>query len=162
MKPRECAFFAYTNTDDILLPPESSIRLVETECETRLELTNLLYNAGFKTGYIDDKKIVLTKKDAYTFHPNPNEVAYAQYLLTKDTHMLEDIIVKENLLSICKIEGDRTFFPTVELENGQFAVLTYTDMTRIPPKMFRKYQGFQVIRMTFDVKCIVNDKFIAE
>lgn len=162
MKPRECAFYAYEDVNDIMLPPDSSIRLVETECETKLELTNMMYNAGFKTGYLNDQKIILTRSDAYTYDMNPNEVAYAQYLLTGDTKILEDIIIKEKLLSICKIEGDCTFFPTVELGNGQFAVLTYTDATRIPPKLFKKYQGFQMVKMTFDVKCVVNDKFIAE
>ena len=162
MKPRECAFYAYADAEDVMIPPDSNIRMVETECETKMELTTMLYNAGFRTGYINDVKIVLTKEDAFYYDMNPNEVAYAQYLLTGETSMLEEIIVKNRLLSVCKIEDNLVYFPTVELGNGDFAVLTYTDISRIPPKLFKKYQGFRIVKMTFDVKCVVNDKFIAE
>ena len=65
MKPRECSFYAYSDIEDVIIPPNSSKRLVETECEEQKELTTMMYNAGFKTGYIDNQSTILTKEDAY-------------------------------------------------------------------------------------------------
>lgn len=161
MAPHEFYFHAYTDPSFAKELPATS-KLIRTECETQKEFTTMLYNAGFTRGYLDGRLIFLTKKDAYYFDRCPNEVAFAQYLLTDDTSYLENIIKKEMLLTVCKIEGDTILFPTVSIGEGQIAVLTYTDLSRIPKSIFDKYPDFKIVRMTFDVRCIVNDKFIAE
>lgn len=161
MAPHEFFFHAYTGREYIKkIPPNA--KLVETEFESKKEFTTMLYNAGFTRGYINNQLILLTKKDAYYYDKCLNEVAFAQYLLTKDTSYLENIIEKNKLLTVCKIQDNTVLFPTVQLKTGEIAVLTYTDLSRIPKSIFDKYPDFKIVKMTFDVKCIVNDKFIAE
>lgn len=164
MKPHEFYFHAFSDREkisDVKTYPLNA-RFVEVDCETKKELTTILYNAGFTRGYIDEKLTILTKDDAFYYDRNPNELAYAQYLLTDNTSYLENIIDKKKLLTVCKINGPQILFPTIELGNGDNAVLTYTDLSRIPKELFDKYKDFKVVKMSFNAKCVVNDKFIAE
>lgn len=161
MKPTDFQFYAYSDEDLITKIPKDAL-LVGTECETQKELTTQLFNAGFKSGYIDDQFMILTKNDSYVYDPCQNEIAYAQFLLTKNSSYLDNMIMKEKLLTVCQIQGDSVLFPTVQLSDGDIAILCYTDLKRIPYKLFEKYGDYKIVRMTFDVKCIVNDKFIAE
>ena len=163
MKPHEFYFYAFSDFDeDMDLSEFKDARLVETECDTQKELTTILYNAGFSRGYLDGKLIQLTNKDSYYFDRCPNELAYAQYLLTDNTSYLENIIEKNRLITICKIKGQSVLFPTIQLGSGESAILTYTDLSRMPQELFKKYGDFRIVKMTFDAKCVVNDKFIAE
>lgn len=163
MKPHEFYFYAYTSLDKTVdLDLDKTVRVVETECDTQKELTTILYNIGFTRGYLDGQLIILTSKDSYYYDRCPNELAFAQYLLTDNTGYLENIIDKKRLVTICKIEKDCVLFPTIQLGNGDTVILAYTELSRIPKELFDKYGGFRIVKMTFDAKCVVNDKFIAE
>lgn len=160
MNPGEVAFHVYTDVSEVDIRVPHS-RVVETEIEDYRELNTLLYNAGFLAGYMDGKSYKIQKDAVYWSQRNPNEVAYAQWLLTKDPHYL-DMVKKERLVTLCRISDDQVFFPTVTLESGDTAVLTYTDRKRIPRELFEKYDGWKCVRMTFDVRCVVNGRFVAE
>lgn len=161
MKPTNFQFYVYSDESMVTKIPTNAV-LVQTECETQKEITTQLFNAGFKSGFIDDKLVILNKNDSYIYDPCHNEIAYAQFLLTKDQSFLDKLIVKEKLLTICQIKDESVLFPTVQLSDGNIAVLCYTDLKRIPYNLFQKYQGYKIVRMTFDAMCIVNDRFIAE
>lgn len=159
----ELKFYAYSDEENCDLESlPIGANMVITEMDDYQEFMTFLYNAGFCRGYMDDKEIVIRKKDVLYFKQNSNEVIYAQFLLTKDQRFLE-IIKKSNLFTLCSIDNDQkiVFFPTVSLENGETAVLAYTDVSRIPEELFNKYKGYRIVRMTFDATCVVNGKFIA-
>ena len=164
MKPGKFEFYAFSNKENVkLIPPEAV--LVETEYEDEKELFTKLFNAGFKKGYLDGKEVILnSRNNIYYYDPCINELAYAQYLLTKDQKYLNNLIVKEKLLTVCQIEEktNTILFPTVQLADGTLAVLCYTDLKRIPKDMFEKYIGYRIVRMSFNTSCVVNDSFIAE
>ncbi len=162
MKPHEFLFYAYSGPE-MAENLDPNARLVETEYEDKKELTTNLYNAGFVKGYLDGQLIFLTKNDAYYYDRCPNEVSFAQFLLTQEEQYLATIIEKKKLLTVCKIQDDTSvLFPTITLSSGERAVLTYTDLSRIPKSVFDKYPDYRVVRMTFNVKCVVNDRFVAE
>lgn len=160
MNPGEVAFHVYSDISkvDIRVPHS---RVVETEIDDYRELNTLLYNAGFLAGYLDGKNYTIQKDAVYWSNRNPNEVAYAQWMLTKNDRYL-DMIQREKLVTLCKVSEEQVFFPTVTLENGTTAVLTYTDRKRIPRELFEKYDGWKCVHMSFDVRCVVNGQFVAE
>lgn len=160
MEANEVAFHAYSDASRIDIRRKSS-RLVETDIEDIKELETLLYNAGFFHGYLDGKPYRLSKAKVYYYDRNPNEIAYAQYILTGDEKYLE-LIKKGRLLTLCQIEGEQVFFPTVNTEEGERAVLAYTDRMRMPRELLEKYDGWRSVKMTFDTKCVVNGAFVAE
>jgi hypothetical protein len=88
-------------------------------------------------------------------------VLYAQYLLTKNLRYLE-MIKKSQLLTLCKIDGNSVYFPTITLDDGEKAVLSYTDKARIPQELFEKYDGWRCVKMTFAARCLVNGEYVAE
>lgn len=161
MRPKEVCFFAYSDPSKFEDDFEPSARLVETEFDTFKELSTELFNAGFTYGFLDGKEIQLSKSDAYYIRKNANEIAFVQYLLTKDERYLK-IIRKTQLLTVCKIEGNQILFPIVRLDDGKEVVLTYTDKSRIPPKFLEMYKNWRIVRMTYQSPCIVNETFIAE
>lgn len=160
MKPRELCFYAFSSPERYDMHNENT-RLIETEYSDLKEFTTMLFNAGFLYGYIDHQEIRIGKSNSYYLDKNINEVAYAQYLICHDEKYLE-LIKKKKLLSICKIEGDSILFPTVTLDNGMSAVLSYTDRVRIPQVLFDKYPDYRVVRMTFNIPCLVNGKFVVD
>ncbi len=160
MEPGDVAFHIYSGEN---VPPMRSphLRVVPIDVDDPKELETLLYNAGFFAGYIDGQFVRLSKGNIYYYDRNPNEVSYAQYILTKDQKYLE-IIKKDRLFTLCKIEGSSVLVPTVTLEDGGFAILAYTDKLRIPQALFEKYKGWKFTTMTFDARCVVNGLFVAE
>ena len=160
MEPRSVEFVAYSNPNRCRNKPNNS-RLIETEYTDRKEFTTMLYNAGFNAGTIDGERIRLKETDSYFYARNNNEILYAQYLLTGDERYLQSIN-KKLLMSVCKIEGEMALFPTVELEDGDFAILAYTDRTRIPQILFDKYADYKTVKMSFNARALVNGKFVAE
>lgn len=160
MKPGEIAFYAYSDASKATVK-QKNVQIVQTDIDDIRELSTMLYNAGFFHGYLDGQPFRLSKNSIYFYERNPNEVAYAQWLLTKDERYLE-MIRKPCLITLCKIDGDSVYFPTVMLETGEAAVLTYTDRARIPRELYNKYQGWRSVKMTFSARCVVNGKFVAE
>ena len=157
MRPREISFYAYSSPEKFNSKGfDADARLVETECGSFKELTTELFNAGFIYGFLDDKPVRLSKSDAYYYNKNINEIAYIQYLLTKDESYLQ-IMKKDKLLTVCRIEGGDIFFPTVTLPNGEDAILAYTDRMRIPTKIFEKYKNWKVVYMSYKAQCVVNN-----
>lgn len=158
MDAREAAFYAFSDISKLDTKRKNS-RLIETEIDDRKEFETMLYNAGFFYGHLDGNPCRLSKNSIYYFNRNPNEIVFGQYLLSKDKSYLE-LIKKQYLITLCKIDGDDIYFPTVTLENGDVAVLAYTDRKRIPAELFEKYDGWRGVRMTFQAKCIVNGSFL--
>ena len=159
MLPDRMCFYTFTSPDKYTQRNQNA-RLVETEYDNYGDLITDLYNAGFSQGFLDDKIIYINKKDAYYLNRNSNEAAYAQYILTKKPTYLS-LIKKKDLVTICKIDGDAIYFPTVKI-NEEVAVLTYTDRLRIPQKLFDNYPGYRVVKMSYNVKCVVNGQVVAE
>lgn len=160
MEPGEVAFYAYTDASKVEIRRKTS-RLVETDMEDIKELETLMYNAGFYHGYLDGKPYSISKKNVYFYDRNPNEIVYAQYLLTGSKKYLE-LIKKNQLATLCRIDGTSIYFPTVSSENGEKVILAYTDRSRMPRELLEKYDGWRIVRMTFDAPCIVNGSFVAE
>ena len=167
MDPGDVAFHAYSDVSKLysdtaqLKQKKKNSRLVETDIEDLKELETVLYNAGFFKGYIDGKPHHLSKQNVYYYDRNPNEISFAQYLLTEDEKYLE-LIKKPKLHTLCRIDGESVFFPMVTTEDGKRAVLTYTDRSRMPKILLEKYDGWRNVRMTFDEPCVVNGTFVAE
>lgn len=159
MKKGESMFHAYSDSSKFEDDFGPSARLVETEYEEFKELSTDLFNAGFTRGYLDGKEIVLSKSDTYFSRTNRNEIAFAQYTLTKDARFL-DLIEKQKLVTICKIDGENILFPIVRRQDGLEAVITYTSEFHFPQKLLDMYTGYRVVKMTFKAPCIVNDTFI--
>lgn len=167
MSPSDVKFYAYTSVeafenDKAVYNAAGTGVLVETEMDDKQEFLTFLYNAGFIYGYLDGEKIRIKKSDVTYYKQNSNEIVYSQYLLTGSDDYLK-YVKKKDLVTLCSLSEDKTsvFFPTVNIEDGKVAVLTYTDVRRIPDEMLEKYKGWKVVNMTFDVICIVNGKFVA-
>lgn len=162
MEPGDVMFYAYSDASksDIRSRKKTS-RLVETDIDDIKELETMLYNAGFFYGYLDGKPYRISKQRVYYYDRNPNEIAYAQYLLTKDKKYLE-LIKKPKLYTLCRIEGTSMFFPTTKNDADEKIVLAYTDRARMPKELREKYAGWRNVRMTFDAKCMVNGEFVLE
>lgn len=160
MEPGQIAFYAYTDPSNMHIN-KKNVRLIPTELEDIKELETMFYNAGFFMGFIDNDEFHIKKTDIYYFNRNPNEVFYAQYLLTKEERYLEQIR-KHQLITLCSLKENSVLFPTCQNESGDYYVLTYTDTNRIPEKIFRQYPGWSIVKMTFPVKCLVNGNFMAE
>lgn len=161
MKPGEIKFYAYTDPSECTEFFKNT-NLVELDIDDYGEFMTYMYNQGFINGYLDGHPVRIKKSDVQYYKLNCNEIAYAQYMLTKEEHFLS-IIKKSNLCTLCKVdnEDNLVYFPTVKLENGQIAVLAYTDVSRIPAEMREKYDGWRTVRMTFDTVCVVNSNFVA-
>jgi hypothetical protein len=111
---------------------------------------------------MDGEPKKLSKSDVYYYNRNPNDIAFAQWKLTGDERYLE-MIRKNNLYTLCKVDGESIYFPTVLLqEEEETAVLAYTDPLRIPKELFDKYDGWRMVRMTFDARCVVNGAFVTQ
>lgn len=160
MEPGTVAFYAYSDPSKITFR-KKNIRIVETDIEDLKELETILYNAGFFYGYLDGKEYRITKSNVYFYDRNSNEIAFSQYLLTNDTKYLE-LVKKQKLITLCRIDGETVFFPTIEMEDGSKSILAYTDISRIPPKILEKYNGWKTVKLSFDAKCIVNSEFLLE
>ena len=160
MEPRNVEFVAFSSPSRCRNKPLNS-RLIETEYTDRKEFTTLLYNSGFNAGTIDGDRVRLDDSDSYFYARNNNEILYAQYMLTGDERYLQSIN-KKLLMSVCKIENEMALFPTVELDDGGFAILAYTDKTRIPQVLFDKYSDYRTVKMSFNARALVNGKFVAE
>lgn len=160
MRPREIAFHAYTSPEKRNING-NSLRLIQTDIEDIKELETVMFNAGFYEGFIDGKKYHLSKNDIYYFDRNPNEICFAQFLLTKDESFLR-LIKKERLYTLCETRAKEVMFPTVRLKTGERAILTYTSKERIPAEMWEKYKNYKVVLATFPARCVVNNTYIAE
>lgn len=160
MEPRSVEFVAYSSPSNCVKRPVES-KLIETEYTDKKEFTTMLYNAGFTSGTMDGKPMKIFSSDAYFYARNNNELLYAQYMLTGDERYLQSIN-KKLLISVCKIENGNAYFPTVELEDGDYAILAYTDRARIPQMLFDKYSDYRTVKMSFNARALVNGKFIAE
>ncbi len=159
MKPREIKFYAFSSPSKRSMEPNSKSVLVETELTDKKELTTGLFNAGFDEGFLDGNHIHIGKADAHFIDRNKNEICFGQFILTNDEKYLQSI-EKKKLYSLCKITEDGANFPTITDENGELAVLCYTDRQRIPQILFDKYSdGYRVVRMSFAVPVFVNSKF---
>jgi len=159
MEPGNVAFYVYSDIAlfDLRKP---NVRLVTTDIEDIKELETKLYNAGFFRGFIDGKAYNISKQNIYYYDRNPNEICYAQYLLTKDRNYLNQIR-KPQLYTLCKLDGNSIYFPTTQVGDEKF-VLTYTDRKRMPKALLDKYDGWRSVYMTFNTRCIVNESFVAE
>ena len=160
MLPNRMYFYVFSGPEKYTTRDPNAM-LIETSHSDLKEITTKLYNAGFTAGYVDDDEVRITKSDAYYYDKNTNEIAYAQYLLTKDPKYLR-YIKKRLLVTICKIENGKAYFPTVPNPDGDLAVLTYTDRNRIPQKLFDTYPDYRVVRMSFNTACLVNGNFFTE
>jgi len=161
MEKNNVRFFAFTAPSRIE-ELRKNARLVETDIEDIEELETVLYNAGFFHGYIDGKPYKLSKPHIYYYNRNPNEIAYAQYLLTRDEKYKESI-KKNKLYTFCKIDGDSIFYPIATDEDGTRLLLTYTDRLRITQVMFEKYKGWRSIKVgDFQGKCVVNGELLID
>lgn len=160
MEPGVVAFHAFSDASKVSIRRKNA-RIVETDIEDINELDTLFYNAGFVYGYLDGKERRIMKGNVYFYDKNPNEIAFSQYLLTKDTKYLS-LIKKPKLITLCRIDGKSILFPTVEMEDGSKAVLTYTDYSRMPANLLEKYSGWKTVQMSFNTKCMVNGEFIME
>lgn len=161
MHPEQVRFYAYTSPDKYEEDIVNAV-LVETEMEDYYEFMTFLYNNGFIYGFLDGELVRIKKGDVAYYKQNSNEIVYAQYLLTKSDDFLK-YIKKKGLVTLCNLSEDKksVYFPTVNIDDNTVAVLTYTDVNRIPMEMREKYAGWRVVNMTFDVVCIVNGKFVA-
>ena len=88
MDPGQALFHAFSDPSQAEIRKKNS-RLVETDIDDVRELETMLYNAGFFRGYLDGKPYRLSKQRIYFYDRNPNEIAYAQYQMTKDEKYLE-------------------------------------------------------------------------
>jgi len=158
MTPDEAAFHVYSDSSHLDIKRRNAT-LMDAGTSSISELETKLYNAGFFYGYLDGKEYKLSKKKIAFYDRNPNDVMFAQYLLTNDKKYLE-LIKKQKLVTLCRIDGEKVFFPTIELESGEKAVLTYTDEDRIPDTLYEKYEGWKKVKMTFHAKCVVNGSFV--
>lgn len=188
MKPRETNFFAYSDPDtfDIHIIPKEDrpyIRCIETNIEDEKELETLLYNAGFFAGYFNGQNVRLDRQKLYYFDRNPNEISYAQFLMTGDKKYLS-YLKKDKLYTLCKVENDfkpqeakslsrddrirRTGtgiqYPVYYFNDNDYAILTYTSEARLVQGILKtqkdKYQGWRIITLSWDKRCIINEKFI--
>lgn len=168
MNPGDVAFHAYSDPELVEKLGKSS-RVIETDIDDEKELQTMLYNAGFYRGYMDGAPIKISRNDIYYYDWNPNDIAYAQWQLTGDERFLE-MIRKSSLVTLCKVDGETIYFPITRLpetflEEGEegpvFAVLAYTDPLRIPKILFDQYEGWRLVKMTFDARCVVNGAFVA-
>lgn len=161
MQPNEIKFYAYSDREEYTNYFKNA-NLVELDIEDYNEFLTYMYNQGFINGYLDNNPIRIKKSDVLSYSLNCNEIVYSQFLLTKDEHFLSTI-KKSKLVTLCKVDNDEkvVYFPTVKLEDDTKAVLAYTDIARIPPMMYKKYDGWRIVRMTFDLTCVVNGSFVA-
>ena len=164
MNPGEPLFYAYSSPSK--RKDEEAVfgrtRLVEMDISDKKELFTELYNSGFTDGYLDGERIHISARDIYYIDRNPNELCFAQYMLTNDERYLKQIDKKE-LYALCKIDGDKAIFPMTKLADDSYAVLTYTDKSRIPQLLFDKYNdNYRIVKMSFSVKVLVNSKFTLE
>lgn len=161
MEKGDIKFHAYSSPDEYTTYYKNA-NLVALDIDDYREFATYLYNAGFSAGYLDGKPIRIKKGDILWYKQNCNEVVYSQYILTGDNTYLK-MIKKSLLVTLCRIDNEKStvYFPTIKLEDGTNAVLTYTDISRIPPEMRKKYDGWRTVRMTFDTVCIVNGAFVA-
>ena len=81
--------------------------------------------------------------------------------MTKDEKYLE-LLKKNKLYTLCKIQDTSIYFPTVPLENGEKAVLTYTSLKRISQEMRDKYDGWRTVHMNFDARYIINGEVLLD
>lgn len=160
MEPGEAMFHIFSERNSMEVRRKSS-RLVETDIDDLKELETQLYNAGFFRGYLDGKPYRLSKQRLYYYDRNPNEIAFAQYIMTKDEKYLE-LLKKQKLYTLCHTEGTSIYFPTVVVNGTEKAVLTYTSISRIPQEMRDKYDGWRIVHMNFDAKCIINGDTLLE
>lgn len=162
MEPGDMSFRVYTSPDFLDIHKKGVI-LIATDMEDESELQTRLYNAGFFRGYIDGQPYRLSKSKIYFYDRNPNEIAFAQYVLTKDPKYLE-LVKKSKLMTLCKLENGSVYFPTTQIEDEgeEKLVLAYTDRQRMPAELLKKYDGWRKVRMTFDARCVVNGAFIAQ
>ena len=167
MEGRKSSFYAFSNEDNfdlkkIPVRDRGYVRLVGTEIEDKKELETEFYNAGFYEGYIDGE-LFRIKRNVYYFNRNPNELCYAQYLLTKNDEYLTNI-KKDKLFTLARIDNStfpaQAYFPVGKLDSGEYAILTYTNEGRMPNELINKYIGWKIVKMTWDTKCIVNDNFV--
>lgn len=161
MNPGDIRFFAYTDIDNYTEFLPNAV-LVTTEYEEQQDFFTYLYNSGFLTGFLDGKEVRISRGDITHYKINSNEMLYAQYILTGEEKYLK-MIKKKNLYTLCDLGADKmsVYFPTVTLDTGEVAVLTYTDGCRIPPHLRKKYEGWRTVRMTWDALCVVNNNFVA-
>ena len=161
MNAGDVAFHAYSDPKFAERTGKNA-RLIETDIDDLKEFNTMLYNAGFLRGYMDGNPVKLSKSDVYYYDRNPNDIAFAQWKLTGDERYLE-MIRKNNLRTLCRVEGESIYFPTVLLpEEEETAVLAYTDPLRIPKELFDKYDGWRMVKMSFDTKCVVNGAFVTQ
>ena len=161
MNAGDVAFHAYSDPS-LAERTSKNARLIETDIDDIKEFNTMLYNAGFLRGYMEGEHKKLSKSDVYYYNRNPNDIAFAQWKLTGDERYLE-MIRKNNLYTLCKVDGESIYFPTVLLqEEEETAVLAYTDPLRIPKELFDKYDGWRMVRMTFDARCVVNGAFVTQ
>ncbi|MBR3517853.1 MAG: hypothetical protein IKM88_15580 [Lachnospiraceae bacterium] len=161
MDPKEIRFYGYTDPEEYNAFYKNA-KLVELDIDEYREFATYLYNAGFVNGYLNGKPVRIKKGDVLFYKQNCNEIVFSQYVLTGDDNYLK-MIKKSSLVTLCQIDNSKctVYFPTVKLEDGTNAVLAYTDISRIPPEMRKKYQGWRTVRMTFNTVCIVNGMFVA-
>lgn len=163
MKPGEVAFYAYTDpakyVDDF--GPTAKLEGIKN-CESFKDVSTDLFNAGFTRGFLDGKAITLAKTDANYYQANPNEVAYAQYVLTGDKRYIIEFIekYKKKLFTLGKVDGTHILFPTVDIGEEKDAILTYTNRKRIPKRLREKYKDYTIVRLSVEHPYIVNNDIV--
>ena len=162
MTPGDMSFRAYS--DPVFYSEKKrNAKLVAMDLDSKPELETYLYNSGFFHGLLDNEPVKISKQNLFYYDRNPNEIAFAQYQITKDKRYL-DLIRKSKLLTLCKLENGAIYFPTttIKTQTGvEKYVLAYTDRSRMPNELLEKYSGWKGVYMTFDTRCIVNEVFIA-
>lgn len=162
MDPGELSFRIYTSSEYLDVRKKGTV-LAVVDTEDIKELETKLYNAGFFHGYLNGEPYRLSKNKIYYYDRNPNEIVFAQYVLTRDPKYLE-LIKKNKLITLCHLENGSVYFPTAQISPDikEKAVLAYTDERRMPQELLEKYDGWRKVKMSFDTRCLVNETFLAE
>ena len=58
---------------------------------------------------------------------------------------------------MCKLENENAIFPTVEKDNLYY-IVAYTSKNRISQELLKKYPDYKIIKITFNVPFILNEK----
>lgn len=155
MPPEDISFYAYSDISRCINRPIKTY-LLETEYESEDEIKTILWQAGFLRGFIDDEAVIIKPTDVLAFGRNANDIYFCQYILTNKKEYLEGVSIR-NLYTLCKLENENAIFPTAEKDNLYY-IVAYTSKNRISQELLKKYPDYKIIKITFNVPFILNEK----
>lgn len=160
MPPGDISFYVYSDISHCISRPLKTY-LLETEYDTEDEIKTVLWKAGFLRGFIDDEPVTIRPVDVLAFGRNANDIYYSQYLLTNKKEYLEGVSIKD-LWTLCKLEDENALFPTIKKDNLYY-IFAYTSSDRISKELMNKYPDYKMIKITFNVPFLLNEKiYISE